>query len=65
MDALRWIRNKFVHNYDNFDDARLLTHQLKNIYREILNYHLLNLLNCESFNLAMQKIDALYNEISK
>lgn len=56
IDSLRWIRNKFVHNYDNHNEARTLTYQLKNIFRGILAYHLSK--KFTSFDLAMKNLDS-------
>lgn len=57
VNALRLIRNKYVHNYDNYHDARTLNYLLKNIYREILAFHLSKLHSCATLNLAINKLD--------
>lgn len=57
VNALRLIRNKYVHNYDNYHDARTLNYLMQSIYREILSFHLSKLKDCATMNLALDKLD--------
>lgn len=59
LDALRWIRNNFVHNYDNYHEARKLTYQLIYIYREILAFHLSVLKDFSTSDLAIDHLDKM------
>lgn len=63
LDSLRWIRNKYVHEYDNYDEARTLTYHLIYIYRALLAYHLSFLKNFETLDLAIDHLDSSYSNI--
>ncbi|WP_454784688.1 hypothetical protein [Legionella sp. WA2024007413] len=61
LNAIRLIRNNFVHNYEGYEQSRKLTFQLQYIYKHILAYHLKSLSHCNDLNTAIDELDQIYS----